>query len=58
MALWYEQLVRESIQEATGMKLESAAHIARGSTEPKSPRTIGDSEPNHDATTMDSREQE
>jgi len=43
---WYAQLVRETVQEATGMTLEPATHGERRSARPNSPTDTGVSEPN------------
>jgi len=55
---WYEQVVRESVQEATGTTGQSPVHIGRVSAEPKSPTIFGDSEPNDDSTPADGRVRE
>jgi hypothetical protein len=55
---WYRRLVRESVQEAGGMTLEPAAHIGTGSAGSRSPTTVGDSEPNDDVRSTESRREE
>jgi hypothetical protein len=55
---WYERLLRESVREATGMKLGSVAHIGRGFGQSKDETTFGDSEPNDDTTSTTKGEQE
>lgn len=54
---WYRQLVRETVQDATGMTLEPATCVERGSARPNGSTNIGDSEPNDDAASTNNREQ-
>ena len=55
---WYEQLVRETVQEATGAHLESAGQATRAPDERNHIATTTDSEPNDFTTSADGQEHE
>jgi hypothetical protein len=55
---WYERLVRETVQKATGISVESVGDTAQLLDEVSPRATIIDSEPNQAATPVDGRDRE